>query len=189
MFVKRMKSGLTIAEILVVVAVLAILASGLFFVSSYVNTQAKVRQTEDAIELIVTALSEYYDFSGEFPTDCNDFTQANLEAVIGGNISGGAFDIKFSGSSGLYHFLNKVPASRKVISKIATSLITHFDENNPPDELLVDYGSGNDEPLLRFVDGWGNSLWYTYDVSWNFPVVESAGPDEVFDTADDITSR
>ncbi|MFQ6034835.1 MAG: type II secretion system protein [Sedimentisphaerales bacterium] len=77
-------------------------------------------------------------------------------------------------SASLYGQLHSTPSSRKILEKISDSLI----KNNPD--------AAN---MPQIYDPWGTVLEYRYVPGNNFPELISAGPDKVFDTADDISSR
>ncbi len=185
-------SGLTLFEMVLSVTVLAILVSIVVGVGSYTLTQAKTRLSEGTISILVTALEQYYDFTGTFPTECNDII--SLEAALEGTFDGpGSHSDEFTSSEALYYYLNRVPESRKVISKISDSLTTNLDENESNPEgvrvLEFDPDKENEFFLIRFIDPWGRTLRYEYQPGDNFPKITSAGPDGVFGTRDDIASK
>jgi len=76
-------------------------------------------------------------------------------------------------SEALYERLNSILSSRKIMEQISNSLIEDRTENDVPE----------------IYDPWGTVLDYLYAEGDNFPELISAGPDRIFDTADDITSR
>lgn len=156
--------------------------------------------------------SSYSEFV--FPLDCNDFDQSSLqttlETALGLGpgtvlIRGGTHLPEYSGSEALYFFLSRVPECRATLDKINGSLITNKDFYGNEMKLVI---GGKEYPLLRVVDPWrergttaktGKTLRYDYynekiyppdpKTKRNFPVITSAGPDGIFDTADDISSR
>ena len=151
----------------------------------------------------------------DFPLDCNDYPFSNppnfdltttlMNALGAANvlITSGTHDPAYSGSEVLYFFLNRVPESRKTLDKIDSSLITNRDSNKQDMSITITFfdGSSKGYPLLRIIDPWGETLRYDYYDEWEpnlvrrddgkrtFPVITSAGPDKVFGTPDDITSR
>ena len=77
-------------------------------------------------------------------------------------------------SEALYERLNSILSSRKILEQISNSFITDRTDNDVPE----------------IYDPWSKVLDYRYDVNTDtFPELISAGPDRIFDTADDITSR
>jgi len=76
---------MTLIEILVSMAVIAVLLAGLFAVSSYIETQIKIRRTQTTMNLLVAALDAYrlhqsYDTKQKFPlpVDGNDLSYNSL---------------------------------------------------------------------------------------------------------------
>ena len=75
----------------------------------------------------------------------------------------------------LYKELQSIPSSRKVLEKVSDSLLENkFGYSTTPPEIY---------------DPWGTALDYRYVTGDNFPELISAGPDRVFDTADDVSSK
>jgi prepilin-type N-terminal cleavage/methylation domain-containing protein len=154
------KQGLSLVEMLIVVAIIALLASMVISVASRIDTQTKEKGLDSLFALLDGALEEYKDFQGVFPPQpVKDFTAAAVH------------------SEHLYQELYSVPASRKVLDKISDSLIQH----------KVDTGAI--PPVPEIYDPWGTVLDYRYVAGDNFPELVSAGPDKIFGTADDITSK
>lgn len=154
------KQGLTLVEMLIVVAIIALLASMVISVASRIDNQTKEKGLDSLFALLDGALEEYKDFQGVFPPQpVKDFTAAAVH------------------SEHLYQELYSVPASRKVLDKISDSLIQH----------KVDTGAV--PPVPEIYDPWGTVLDYTYVAGDNFPELVSAGPDKIFGTADDITNK
>jgi prepilin-type N-terminal cleavage/methylation domain-containing protein len=206
------KTGVTLVEILVVVAIVAILATIVISLAARIDNQGKERLTENTFALLDAALGEFrdygYDYSDsaydgfDFPLDCNGFDTSRLEdaleaapGVTDVSITSGAHELNYSGSEALYFFLSKVPESRKTLDKIDSSLITNEDADGESLKITVD---GEEYPLLRIIDPWGETLRYDYyeddpspdpEEARNFPVITSAGPDGIFGTDDDIASR
>ena len=214
----RDRTGFTLTEILVVVAIIAILTTMVITLASRFDTQGKERGMKSALALLDAALGEFRDYGFSyrhqdyndlgFPLDCNDFDHDGPELVaelekaldLTGKISigGGTHDPNFSGSEALYFFLSKVPDSRKTLEKIDSSLITNKDKNKQDMTITVDTKV---YPLLRIIDPWGRTIRYDYydedepnsvkreESKKAFPVIISAGQDGEFGTGDDITNR
>ncbi len=75
----------------------------------------------------------------------------------------------------LYQQLYSIPDSRNILEKISDSLIKNEYEST--------------QALQEIYDPWGMVLEYRYSSGETFPILISAGPDKIFDTADDIRSR
>ena len=213
----RHKTGVTLVEILIVVAIIAILTTIVISIAARIDNQSKQQLAQGTIEILTNALEQFHDYGYryenpaysefDFPLDCNGFDQpiltATLRSALGlevGSVSiSGAHDPDYSGSEALYFFLSKVPTSRKTLDKIDGSLITNKDSNRQDMNIRITFPDSSIKvyPLLRVIDPWGKTLHYDYyyeyapdpDSKRNFPVITSAGPDKIFGTADDITSR
>lgn len=140
----------------------------------------------------------------QFPIDCNGFNATDvattLESVLnlgaGSVIIPAGHDSIFSGSEVLYFFLSRVPANKEILNRIGKKLITNIGLGGQAMNITI--GIDPNDPLNRFVDAWGMTLRYDYYDEWetnpvtrnegkrSFPLIISAGPDKVFDTADDI---
>jgi len=188
MKIKLKYTGLTIVEILVAIAIVALLAAGLYSVGSYVETQSKITLTESTIETLVATLDEYHDFYGKFPFKADEtYNQNDLESTgtngIGGFVRAYVNDVnqedsgshkdEYSSIEAMYYFLNKCPSSKKIVNSINRSLLTN--KGNPNEEFRVGI-----YPLVRVIDPWGKALRYTYEQDNNFPVITSAGPNKDF---------
>jgi len=210
---KIKKNGMTLIEILVAIAIMAILAAGLYSVSNYVQTQAKVKLTESTIELLSAALEQYYDFYGKFPFIADKYYNRNKLELndsngLNGKVSDKAgtplsladYNDVYASSEAMYHFLNKCPDSKNIVSSIHSSLLTNEDNKNR--EYFFKFNSdGQVYQLRHIVDPWKTPLRYTYKQDDNFPVITSAGPDKKFgdrggttdkdpnNVQDNITSR
>ena len=195
---KQNKYGLTLVEILVAVAIIAILAAGLYSVSNYLETQSKIKLTKSTIEILCTALEQYHDFYGKFPFEAKEnYGQAELEPNLNGNIvdkngnplSAPDYNDIYASSEALYYLLNKFPAGKKIVDSINRSLLTNKGEKGKEYfiRLNVDMKC---YPLIHIIDPWKYPLRYTYEQGDNFPLVISAGPDKDFNTpGDNISSR
>jgi hypothetical protein len=98
--------------------------------------------------------------------------------------------ISTASSTALFYFLDKHPPSRVIAEGISNSLVTNKDASGVDIKLeKLPVGSGLFVDLPRYVDPWGISIRYEYLPGAAFPVLTSAGPDKIFDTPDDITSK
>jgi len=207
----------TLIEMLIVIAVIAILVSVVVGLARRMDNQGKERLTENTIALIGNALEQFRDFGYQysnssyaefhFPLDCNDYpnpkgllelTLQDALAVTSVSVVGPvAHQPGYSGSEALYFFLSQVPQCRKTLDRIDESLLTDRDENH---NRLVLNVAGRQYPLLRFIDPWGTALRYDYyyedifpvlpspNTKRTFPQITSAGADRIFNTHDDISN-
>ena len=202
-------NGLTLVEILVAIAIVALLAAGLYSVGNYIETQSKITLTESTIEMLVTSLTEYRDFYGKFPFIATvSYDMDNLEGNDPNGLDGtisvkngvvADYNDVYASSEAMYYFLNKCPGSRKIVGSINVSLITN--KGNKNREYFFEFsGDPVVYPLRHIIDPWKTPMRYTYKQDNNFPVITSAGPDRKFgdrgttdkdpnDSQDNITSR
>jgi prepilin-type N-terminal cleavage/methylation domain-containing protein len=198
---KQSKTGLTLVELLVAIAIVAILAVGLYSVSNHFEKQSKIETTKSTIELLCSALGQYHDFYGKFPFQAGtDYGRTQLESLTepnglkgnvvdknGNPLSVADYNNLYASSEALYYFLNQIPASRKIVDSINRSLITNKDYKGK--EYFIRIGTVN-YPLIHIIDPWQHPLRYTYKNDDNFPLIISAGPDKDFNTpGDNISSR
>jgi prepilin-type N-terminal cleavage/methylation domain-containing protein len=166
---RKYKHGLSLVEMLIVVGVIALLASMVISVASRIDTQTKEKNVKSLFLLLDSALEEYKEFKGSFPEQREkNFTNAAAHSEF------------------LYGELYSVPDSRKVLEEISDSLIKN---EYPPGVLpnntfpeIYDPWQVNSKEYRRAVD-------YIYVSGDNFPELVSAGPDRNFGTADDITNK
>jgi prepilin-type N-terminal cleavage/methylation domain-containing protein len=209
------KTGLTLVEMLIVVAIIVLLTTMVIGLAGRITDQSREQLTRNTIAILTAALRQFHDYKYPykdfayadfgFPLDCNDFLQPALEMTLrdalGATvvISGGSPDISYSGTEVLYVFLSQLPECRKTLDKIDESLITNLGVDKQPRNISVTYPGGVPKvsPLSRVIDPWGTALKYDYydEVTLDprsrrtFPEIISAGPDKKFGTADDISSR
>lgn len=178
------KTGLTLVEMLIVVAIIVILTTMVIGIAGRIDNQSKEQLTKSTIAILTAALRQFHDYEYnymppysefDFPLDCAFFDDGGLgttlQDALGASsavISGGAPDPTFSFSSGeaMYFFLSRVPECRKTLDKIDESLITNlgYVTNKQPRRITITYPSGSTKeyPLLRIIDPWGETLRYDY---------------------------
>lgn len=219
MEVRKRQAGFTLVEILVVVAIIIILATGMVKVAQTVRTRTQEKVTKGTISIMVSALGEYKNFhdrgSGfEFPVgpDVADFI-ANppdvglidaLSEFFDENLAPVSDDgdhdtyvwkdmdllnadqqdgrrLALASIEFLYCVMEDVPGCKAMLEKLPVDVAVNDDN----DSVTI---RGQAKPLLEVNDSWGHPLWYQYRGAGNFPVIASAGPDGLFNTADDIVS-
>jgi prepilin-type N-terminal cleavage/methylation domain-containing protein len=157
---RKYMHGLSLVEMLIVLAVIALLATMVIGLAGRIDNQSKEKLIESTFVLLEGALEEYRDYQGDFPAQrVKDFAFASQHSEY------------------LYKELYSIPDSRKILDKVSASLIKH------------DFDSGSVPPIPEIYDPWGMPLDYRYVDGDSFPELISAGPDKTFGTADDITNR
>ncbi len=156
----KYKYGLTLVEILVVVAIIAILATIVIGIAARINDQSKERGLESTFTLLESALQEYCEDTDKCPLQLEkNFANALIHSEY------------------LYGELYSIPSSRKILEKVSDSLIKH------------DVDTGTIPPVPEIYDPWGTPLDYRYVPGDNFPELLSAGPDKIFGSGDDISNK
>lgn len=184
------KSGFTLIEIMLAVAIIAVLVAMVVGLTKRIEDQGKERLCRDTLVLIDNALEQFRDFGYEykdsyydglvFPLDCNDYDRTsvppypnlqdtlknaiNPSGVIIDPLSIGAYSVEFSGSGAMYFILSQVPDCKQTLDKIDKSLLTNEGTDNVRDvNFIVTTGVGNIKyPFTRVIDPWGKTLRYDY---------------------------
>ncbi len=133
------KTGLTLVEMLIVVAIVVILTTMVIGLAGRIDDQSKEQLTRSTIILLESSLQEYHDYRGTFPVSLS--VDANQNSEI------------------FYRELNFLTSSRKMLDRIDGSLIQ--DKVNtgitPPLPEIYDswgtvldyrYVAGNNFPVL-----------------------------------------
>ncbi len=156
---RKRKHGLTLIEMLVVVGIIAMLVAMVIVVTRRVGNQSGEQVVANAFAVLKSALREYYEFVDDFPRQPDRTGGATALAHI----------------TDMYRALDAVPACREILKGIDSILAQRHDR----------------QPVeSRFYDPWGTPLDYAYVAGVDtFPELISAGPDKVFGTSDDITSK
>lgn len=153
------KYGMTLVEILTVMAVIMILAGLVAGIATSIDSHSKEKAVRATFSLLEAALEEYRDFTGYFPLADDPVLVPAENCEI------------------LYSALSSVPGSREVLDKISEKVIKN--EFNPTAV----------PPISEIYDPWGTVLNYRYNSGDSFPVLTSAGPNRLFNDGDDITNR
>jgi prepilin-type N-terminal cleavage/methylation domain-containing protein len=156
----KRKRGLTLIEMLVVVGIIATLMAMVIVVTRGVENQSGEQVVANAFAVLKSALREYYEYADEFPKQ-PDLTVNNAAALAHIQV--------------MYSALDTVPACRETLKGIDAILGRRHDK----------------QPVeSRLYDPWGMPLNYVYVPGTDsFPKLTSAGPDKLFGTGDDITSK
>ncbi len=184
---RKYKTGVTLMEMLIVIAVIAILATSVITVTRYVASKSEIKLAEGNIALITAALEQFADYGYHytdtnsvaysqftFPLDCNSLAEADVNDMLNNTlkdalnadsvaINGGSHLPEYSGSEILYFFLTQIPTSRETINQLDSSLITNKDKNG--NEMFITITRGGKDrtyPLYRIIDTWSKALHYDY---------------------------
>ena len=207
--IRRGRRGFTLVEVLVVMAIIAIIIAATVAVGGYVRTNAQIKNTQSTIKLLESALQEYQNYKQQgFPDTPGDYDYSilTLKSILGGTVNDPAVlhekftwqDIdayspddqkvmRYARSTieCLYYFLDEVPACRKMLSRLSEKSVTNDDQDSVT---VVIAPNTLTKPLLEVNDAWQHPIRYQKQGAGNFPTLTSAGPDGVFDTADDMIS-
>ena len=181
--------GFSTVELLTAIAVLVILVSILLGVGKRLQKQAEEKLAAGMIDVLVSALEQYYGDHSAFPIVPVGYNQAALEMDLDGTFVGPGTNLpEYCSSEAIYYFLSRTPSSRQIIDTLTDRLISGKDSAGVSLQIEIPADSGIIVDLIRFIDPWGNSIQYTY-LGGNFPLIVSAGPDGVLNTTDDINSK
>lgn len=206
MKLRRRQYGFSMLETLTAIAIVVLIAAMVLGLGKRIRIQAQENLCKSELEILNTAIQYYYERYKEFPfTTTPDpypaasggdgyFYQADLDLMLDAQIGTGSIPTTYddyASSEMLYYFLHEYNVSRNFIETIDRSLITSFDTNGNNRGFWLSTNSTPypDLQLLRFIDPWGTTLRYTYIVGDAFCLIESAGPDKTWGTADDIKGR
>jgi len=130
----KCKHGFTLVEMLIVVAVVALLATMVINVAARIDNQSKKKCFECTCSLLECALQEYCAYTSGFPEQPEkDFTNAVAHSEY------------------LCGELRRIPDSRKVLDKISNSLIENkYGAADTPPEIYDPWGTALD---YRYVSG------------------------------------
>jgi len=112
----KYKIGVTLVEMLIVLAIITLLASLVIGMATHIDNQSKGRNLENTFAVLESALEEYREYTGRFPYAADPDPILNSER--------------------LYGELNFIPTSRKILEQISDSFIT--DKSGTPGIELYD---------------------------------------------------
>ncbi len=120
----KYKYGITLVEILVVVAIIAILATMVIGIASRINDQSKERGLASTFSLLESALQEYCEGTGKFPEQLEkNYANALIHSEY------------------LYSELDLMPESRKILGRITNSLVKNeYGTIDTPPEIYDPWG-------------------------------------------------
>ncbi len=212
MFITHREDGMTLAEVLVTLAVVLILVGVLSGLGIHLKRQSEIRLTESTLAVLATALEQYYNdyhsyvpqVNSEFGFECAAFGenasgQPNNTVTITQGVhlqntaENPSLEAAAWSSEALYYFLNRSPNSKAILGTLLDQFLSNKDASGRV--LLIEIPTGSTPTdLIRFVDVWGMPIRYQYDPddpadpsdSYDaFPVLISAGPDKKFETVQD----
>jgi len=163
---RKYKAGFTLVEMLIVVAIIAILATMVVGLATRIDNQAKERGLKSTFALLDSALQEYYDYWKDSPVP---FPDPNKPPYL-------------THSAALYGQLYSTPTSRKILEKISSKLIRDTPGAVGMPEICDPWGTVLD---YRYVPGDNFPLLVSAGPDRKFHL---PGPDGRFGTADDVIS-
>ncbi len=194
------QSAFSLIEMVVVLATILILAGAMLGVGRYLTIRANIDLTASELQVLTTALQQYYDDFEVFPIITekditgdgviDPYDEFHLEYDFNGTVvpdnAIDNLDAAAASSAAMFYFLRQNPNSRTIINAMTDSLVTNNGVSGV--NLQITLLSGQID-LPRFIDAWGTSIRYEYTGGTAFPILSSAGPDEQFGTPDDVTSQ
>ena len=119
------KYGISLVEILVAVAIIAILATMSIGIATRINDRSKEKGLESTFSLLELALQEYHESAGKFPLQSErNFANALIHSEF------------------LYSELNLIPESRKILERITKSLVKNeYGTVDTPPEIYDPWGT------------------------------------------------
>ena len=190
---RGLRGGFSLIELLVVIAIIVIVIAGMVTVGAHVRTKAQVQTTQTTIQTLVSALRTYkieraYPdtvYPGDLPVD--EWTQGSHNSFIWDDAGDLTVDEQneriaaMASVEALYYWLDQASECQEILGNLPETATA----NDDGDAVLVD---GRTKALIEVNDAWGNPIRYGTPGNGNVPVLDSSGPDGVFDTADDIIS-
>jgi len=186
----RKESGFTLIEMVVVLAVVAILAAILTPTIAKNINDAKLARANNEVQVIAAAVGSFYKDLGRWPTADGTDLDDNIQLLYG---PGETPAVQGGGVAQEQYWLNSGGWGAALVDTFTNQLI----ENDPADG-AVDYPNDTTvpRPELRWkgpyitevkADPWGShyscNIWYTYNTTaGNFVGIWSAGPNRTSNT-------
>ncbi len=158
----RNNKAFTLVEIMVVIAIMAIIGFGAVNIAQKVVERTKADKTETIIRTLVGILEEYQRDTGEFPD---------------------------TGIQNLYATLQNNPKTRPLLEGLPQDCVKPINGSGTA-IVIYDgwYASDDPDADINIFDGANKPMRYDNRGNGNFPIIRSAGKDRTFNTADDIIS-
>ncbi len=102
----RTEAGVTLVEMLIVLAIITLLASLVIGMATHIDNQSRGRELEGTFAVLESALEEYREQTGGFPEQQDEGVATRIER-----------------SEFLYRELNRIASSRKILERISDSSI------------------------------------------------------------------
>jgi len=185
MMATKHNDGLTLVEMLVVLGIIAVLATIGIRVTMRMDTQSRENALGETFALLSSALEQFDDYGYTyaptwgyanagfgFPPDCDGFLvvhlQETLKATLGvdsvqitNHVKGASAEyVEYSGGEALYFFLSRVPPVAQVLKGLSPAMVTNQNGGGQPIEISIN--GGPPERFPRVIDPWGTTLRYDY---------------------------
>lgn len=186
----RKHFGITLVDMLLAVAIIAILTTIVLTAATSIQHKAGVQKCDGILAAVNTALHSYAEFdydlplssamnddetafyrSLKFPPDCNEYAIGDVENLIEDVLNRNEVSVSiddvgedFDPNGVMYFFLNRLPKCRQALKRIDPEYIT-CTQNKSGDYQSITVTAGNRDrvyPWNRIVDPWGKALKYDY---------------------------
>jgi len=184
--------GFTLIEMVVVLAVVAILAAILTPTIAKNINDAKIARATNEAQVIASAVGSFYKDTGRWPTSNGTTLTDTLHLLYG---PGNTPTIQGAGVANEQFWLNTGGWGTALVDTFANHLIqnTPGTSGTPGGTVTYPAVAGTEirwrGPYITEVkpDPWGNiyscNIWYTFNTTTNFVGVWSAGPDRISNTS------
>jgi len=175
------RAGFTLVELLLVIGIIALLVTLVTAVGSSALSGGRARQTQDAIRVVDTAVTTYYDTVGTAPPafvaafdpdgpvpDGNSYefeeSFAAYPLADAVDMTEGNEDRTTINSIGLFIRALEDQGLEDVISSVSSELLTRWDGDYNPVEpdAEIDTEDGRQPELRTILDGWGRPLRFVH---------------------------
>lgn len=212
------RRGFTLVELLVAMAIIALLLGVMIKVAETVRTNAEIKNTEATMQMLTAALEEYQryqqergvneadvfprdPYEGAFENSCQPWEQdAMLWCWEAHGLGAGDFDWGLHETYSDWEGTDADPARGAMASvEVLYWYMSDVPASGGVLSKLSAKVTGNDDrdavtaggqqkTLIEVNDAWGHPIRYQRQAAGNFPELRSAGPDGVFENSDDIVS-